>query len=172
LHGEDRISIVSDSASDALDHLDLVLHSPGEVSGPGYVIWQGLFPYRPSLLLLRCMMAHADVDGQVCRDHLGSGANALAHHGIHKVRVAMYGDVPPQILSRLFPRTVGVVVVRLLSCPFRPGFSVGVLGLMELSPSSGVRSICGLPTSRVDVQPMDLLPHLVTIFGVTYISFL
>jgi hypothetical protein len=78
--------------------------------------------------------------------------------GIHKVRVVRYGDVPPQVLSRSLPRTVGRVVVRLPSCPLRPGFSVGVLGRVEMSPSSGVWSICGLPTSRVDVQPMDLLP--------------
>jgi hypothetical protein len=99
LHGEDRISIASDLASDALDHLDLIPHSPGEVSGPGYIAWQGLPPYRPSLFLLR-RVAHADIDGQVCHDHLGSDANTLAHHGIHKARVVMYGDVPPQILSR------------------------------------------------------------------------
>jgi hypothetical protein len=121
-------------------------------------------------------VAHADIDGQVRHDHFVSDADALAHHGIHKVRVVMYGAVPPQILSRFLPRTVGVVVVRLLSCPFRPGFSVGVLGLMEMSPSSGVRSIlCGLPTPRVDVCTTNGSPstfHLSAIFGVTYISFL
>ena len=54
----------------------------------------------------------------------------------------------------------------------QPGLSVGILGLADVSPCLGVRSVRGLLTLRVDVQPVDLLPsvghlrrHIHFIFG-------
>ena len=92
IHVEDCVSVLSNSASNVLDHLDLISHPPEVVLGTLPVLLPRMLSYRISLPLLP-RMAHKDVVGQVYHDHLGGDADAMTHRSPDELLEVGYDEV-------------------------------------------------------------------------------
>jgi hypothetical protein len=89
------VSVLSNAASDVLNHLDLIACPPDVVIGALHVRLRRLNSHRVSLRApsFAAHMAQEDASGEMCHGRLGGDAHEMNHRGPHNPRVVRYGGV-------------------------------------------------------------------------------